>query len=104
MQKLYRGKNVVEYYNTIHNKVRVQGERKHPPTPHQLRQHRRPRLRPHALRPVRQVPLRRKQDLPARIFGSTPIAEIGDRIKGNWDRWARECVGEEKPVAAVGDA
>lgn len=36
--------------------------------------------------------------------GGTPIAEMGDRIKKNWDYWAGTCLGDEEPIAAVGDA
>nr|UTQ11742.1 polyprotein [Haseki tick virus] len=103
IQKLYRGENVVEYYNTVHNKVESK-----------VSENIRPRLINYGSIVARVCdhmlfgPLVKLHYGGTKLFQTrqrrTPIAEMGDRIKRNWDHWALKCVGDEEPVAAVGDA
>nr|WAK80765.1 MAG: polyprotein [Flaviviridae sp.] len=103
IQKLYRGENVVEYYNTVHNKVESK-----------VSENVRPRLINYGSIVARVCdhmlfgPFVKLHYGGTKLFkhasGGTPIAEMGDRIKKNWDHWASKCVGDEEPVAAVGDA
>ncbi|ALL52884.1 polyprotein [Bole tick virus 4] len=103
IQKLYRGENVVEYYNTVHNKVESK-----------VSDNTRPRLINYGSIVARVCdhmlfgPFVKLHYGGTKLFkhasGGTPIAEMGDRIKKNWDHWSSKCVGDEEPVAAVGDA
>lgn len=103
IQRLYNGENVVEYYNTVHNKVESK-----------VSENIRPRLINYGSLVARVCdhmlfgPFVKCHYGGTKLFkhasGGTPIAEMGDRIKRNWDHWASKCVGDEEPVAAVGDA
>uniref|UniRef100_A0AAT9JG52 Polyprotein n=1 Tax=Rhipicephalus sanguineus associated flavi-like virus TaxID=3142500 RepID=A0AAT9JG52_9FLAV len=103
IQKLCRGENVVEYYNTVHNKVESK-----------VSENIRPRLINYGSIVARVCdhmlfgPFVKLHYGGTKLFkhasGGTPIAEMGDRIKKNWDHWASKCVGDEEPMAAVGDA